>query len=359
MRGLVLNGPDDVRVETVPDPSILEPGDAIVRVTKAGICGTDLHFYHHAPSFGIVDGCRLGHEFVGVVEEVGPSVRRLKNGDKVLSPFSVSCGECRFCLENLHSSCIRGGMFGAGDMLWRQTGPVQGGQSEYVRVPLADGTLERVPEALADGMNDVRVLMLTDCLPAGYHGAAGAGIQPGDIVAVIGDGAVGLLAAHAAGLFGPAAVVLIGHHDDRLATAKQLGATQVMNARTGDAAALVAEVTSGEGSGAVVDTVGSPASMRFACEIVRPGGTLCCVGAGMFFGPPDLPWDLLHLRNISIRGGMTPVRRYLPRLLPLVEHGRLDPSPVVTDDLPLEQAPRGYDLMATRQPGTIKVAVSP
>jgi threonine dehydrogenase-like Zn-dependent dehydrogenase len=208
-------------------------------------------------------------------------------------------------------------------------------------------------------MNDIRVLMLTDCLPAGYHGAAGAGIQPGDTVTVIGDGAVGLLAVHAAGLFGPTAVVLIGHHDDRLSTGKQLGATHAMNARTGDAAALVTDLTSGEGPSAVVDTVGSPASMRFACEIVRPGGTLSCVGAGMFFGPPDLPWDLLHLRNISIRGGMTPVRRYLPRLLPLVKHGRLDPSPVVTDDLPLEQAASGYDLMATRHPGTVKVAVSP
>jgi threonine dehydrogenase-like Zn-dependent dehydrogenase len=148
MRGVVFNGIDDVRVETVPDPSIREPTDAIVRVAKAGICGTDLHFYHFGPSFGFSPGCRLGHEFIGVVEEVGREVGRLQPGDKVLSPFSISCGQCSFCREGLYTSCVRGGLFGGGG-LWGQDGPVQGGQSQYVQVPMAEGTLELIPQNCA------------------------------------------------------------------------------------------------------------------------------------------------------------------------------------------------------------------
>jgi threonine dehydrogenase-like Zn-dependent dehydrogenase len=307
MRGLIFNGPDDVRVETVPDPSILTPNDALIRVTKAGICGTDLHLYHHGLSFGISRGCRLGHEFIGVVEEVGAEVR---------------------------------------------------GQSEYVRVPLADGTLELVPESLADEANDIRVLMFTDNFPTGYHAAVGAELHPGDVVLVIGDGAVGLLATHAASLFGPAALVLIGHHDDRLTIGEHLGATHLVNSKTGDAGALVGELTGGLGPNAVIDCIASPESMRFACETVRPGGTVSWVGMCVFFGAPDIPWDLAWLRNLQLRGGMAPVRRYLRHLWPLLEQGRIDPSPVVTDDLPLEEAATGYALMSNREAGSVKVAVS-
>lgn len=358
MRGLIFNGPDDVRVETVPDPSILTPNDALIRVTKAGICGTDLHIYHDGPNFGISPGCRLGHEFVGVVEDVGAEVRRVKRGDKIMSPFTLSCGQCHFCREELYTSCVIGGVYGAGENFWLP-GPVQGGQSEYVRVPLADGTLEVVPESLADEANDIRVLMLTDNFSTGYHAAVGAELRPGDVVMVIGDGAVGLLATHAASLFGPAALVLSGHHDDRLAIGERLGATHVVNSKTGDPRALVAELTGGLGPNAVIDCIASPESMRLACETVRPGGTISWVGLGVFFDAPDIPWDLAFLRNLKFHGGMAIVRRYLRHLWPLLEQGRIDPSLVVTDDLPLKDAATGYTLMANREAGSLKVAVSP
>ena len=359
MRGLIFNGPDDVRVETVPDPSILTPGDALIRVTKAGICGTDLHICHHGPNFGISPGCRLGHEFVGVVEDVGADVRRVTRGDKVMSPFTVSCGQCHFCREELYTSCKTGGVYGAGETFWRYEGPVQGGQSEYVRVPLADSTLDRVPDGLADEANDIRVLMFTDNFPTGYHAAVGADLHPGDVVLVIGDGAVGLLATHATSLFGPAALVLTGHHDDRLAIGERLGATHVVNSKTGDPGALAGELTDGRGPNVVIDCITSPESMRFACETVRPGGTVSWVGMGVFFGAPNIPWDLAWLRNLQLRGGMAPVRRYLRHLWPLLEQGRIDPSAVVTDILPLEEAATGYALMARRKAGSVKVAVSP
>jgi threonine dehydrogenase-like Zn-dependent dehydrogenase len=331
----------------------------LVRVTKAGICGTDLHFYHYGHNFGISPGCRLGHEFVGVVQDVGAEVRRVKQGDKVMSPFTFSCGQCHFCREELYTSCMAGGVYGAGKNFWRHEGPVQGGQSEYVRVPLADGTLELVPPSLADDANDIQVLMLTDNFPTGYHAVVGAGLRPGDIVLVIGDGAVGLLATHAASLFGPAALVLTGHHDDRLSIGERLGATHVVNSKTGDPGALIGELTGGLGPNAVIDCITSPESMRFACETVRPGGTISWVGMGVFFGAPDVPWDLAFLRNLKLHGGMAVARRYLRHLWPLLEQGRIDPSPVVTDDLPLEKAATGYALMASREAGSVKVAVSP
>lgn len=362
MRGIVFNAPGDMRVETVPDPRIVNPTDAIVRVTLAGICGSDLHIYHHGDAFGFTAGCRVGHEFVGVVEEVGADVRGVKPGDKVASPFWISCGGCHFCREELHTSCIHGGAYGF-QPFWPEAaagGPVEGAQSEYVRVPFADGTLERVPESLAADADDARVLPLTDVFATGYHAATLADIRPGDTVAVIGDGAVGLCAAQAASLFGAASIVLLGHHDDRLGIGAQMGATDTINTSNGvDAAAAIAELTGGLGPNAVLATIASPDAMSFACETVRPGGTVAYVGMESFLGAPDLPWTTAFLRNLTIRGGLAPVRRYLRHFWPLLERGRIDPSPVLTQDLPLEDGARGYELMASRADGTVKVALTP
>jgi threonine dehydrogenase-like Zn-dependent dehydrogenase len=360
MRGIVWNGVYDVRVETVPDPTIVAPTDAIVRVTKASICGTDLHVYNHGDAFGIAPGSRLGHEFVGVVEDVGHDVRHVKPGDKVISPFWISCGQCHFCRNELYSACTAGGAYGFGDQFWPADGPVQGGQSEYVRVPMANGTLERIPESLAAEDNDLRVLPLSDVLATGYHAVLGADLQPGDTVLVIGDGAVGLLAAHAARLFQPAAIVLAGHHDDRLEIGKALGATHTINSRQGDdVAAVVRELTDGLGADAVLDCVSTSQSMRMASEIVRPGKIVSWVGMGVFFSPPDIPWDLAFFRNLKFHGGASLPRKYFQHLWPHLETGRIDPSPVLTHDLPLTEGANGYEMMAQRKTGSIKVAVSP
>jgi threonine dehydrogenase-like Zn-dependent dehydrogenase len=358
MRGLVFNAPGDVSVENVADPSIMEPGDVIVRVTKAGICGSDMHIWNHGDAFGFSPGCRLGHEFVGVVEEVGPEVTRFRPGQKVASPFWISCGHCHFCRKGLFTSCVAGGCYGF-QAFWPGGGDVQGGQSEYVRVPMADGTLEPVPEALAGDANDSRVLPLTDVFTTAYHAVRGAEVRPGDRVVVVGDGAVGLLACHAARLRDPAAVILLGHHDDRLEVGRRLGATHTVNTGQADPADLVAEVTDGVGPEAVIDAVSSADSMVYATNTVQPGGTVSWVGMEVFLAAPQVPWDVCFLRNITIRGGVAPVRRYLTELWPLLEEGRIDPSPVLTHDLSLEEAAAGYPIMARREEGSVKVAITP
>ncbi len=359
MRGIVFRAPGDVAVETVPDPGILEPGDAVVRVTKAGICGSDMHIYNHGDAFGFDPGCRLGHEFVGVVEEVGPDVRRVRPGQKVASPFWISCGTCHFCRKGLQTSCLHGGAYGF-QAFWPGGGEVQGGQSQFVRVPFADGTLEPVPESLAEDANDLRVLPLVDVYTTAHHAVQGAEVREGQTVLVIGDGAVGLLACQAAALEGPAEIVLLGHHDDRLEVGRRLGATRTINtAGREDVAADVAEATGGFGPEAVIDAVSSAESMRFATNTVQPGGTVSWVGMEVFLGAPEVPWDVCFLRNLTIRGGVAPVKRYLSGLWPLLEGGRIDPSPVLTHDLGMEEAASGYGRMAHREAGCVKVAVSP
>jgi alcohol dehydrogenase len=358
MRGLVFNAPGDVAVQDVLDATMLAPTDAIVRVTKAGICGSDMHIYNHGDAFGFECGCRLGHEFVGVVEAVGADVRLVRPGQRIVSPFWISCGECHFCRRGLFTSCVRGGCYGF-QAFWTMGGDVQGGQSEYVRVPFADGTLVPVPDDLAD-VDDTVLLPLVDVFTTAYHAARGSEVGPGDTALVIGDGAVGLLACQAARLLGAEHVVLTGHHDDRLAVGARLGATHTVNT-SGDATAdeVLAGLTGGFGPDVVIDAISSADSLAQAARTVTPGGTVSWVGMEVFLGAPQLPWDLCFLRNLTIRGGVAPVRRYLPELWPMVADGRLDPSPVLTHDLPLEDAARGYEIMATRAEGSVKVCVTP
>ncbi len=359
MRGIVFNGPRDIQVENVPDPSIVEPTDALVRVTKGSICGSDLHIYNHGDAFGFSGGCRLGHEFCGVVEAVGSDVRRVRVGQKVLSPFWISCGDCAYCRAELYTSCVTGSCFGF-QPFWTAGGEVEGGQSEFVRVPFADGTLEPVPESLSGDEHDTRVLPLADVFCTAYHAAVGAGIAPGDTVLVVGDGAVGLLACQAAGLFGAANIVLSGHHDDRLALGRRLGATHTVNTASGNGLPeLLGELTNGFGPASVIDCISSAESIASACGTIRPGGTVSWVGMEVFLGSPSVPWDVAFLRNLTVRGGVCPSRRYIRHLWPLIESGRLDPSPVFTHDLPLSEAASGYGIMAAREAGSVKVAVTP
>lgn len=365
MKGIVYRAQGDMQVEEVSDPSILEPTDAIVKVTKAAICGSDLHILNFGDAFGVESGSRVGHEYIGVVEEVGADVTHVKPGDKVLSPFWISCGSCHFCETGLSTSCENGGCLGFQPM-FPGGGPgnaelVQGGQSQYVRAPLAPGSLDPVPESLADGANDLKVLPLTDVFGTGYHAAKCAGVQPGSHVVVVGDGAVGLCAAQSSKALGAETVTVMGHHDDRLTVAERMGATHTLNT-TGDegaAAEHAKAVSGGLGPDAVIAAIASPETMAWAAENVRPGGGIGWVGMEVFLEGPQIPWDQVFFKNVSINGGVAPVKDYLPELWPLLENGTVDPSPVMTHDLTMDDAARGYDIMNNREEGSVKVAISP
>ena len=358
MKGIVFEGNGKMTVETVPDPSIQQPGDVIVRVTKAGICGSDLHILNHGEAFGFAHGCRIGHEFVGEVVEVGADVTSLRVGDKVCAPFWISCGDCHFCRKGLQTSCLHGGCFGF-QAFWPGDGAVQGGQSQFVRVPMAEGTLDRVPESIADDANDHRLLPMTDVFPTAYHAVRCADVSPGDNVVVVGDGAVGLLAAHAARLFDPKSIVLLGHHHDRLAIGRELGATHTIDTRAGSPEDMLKDLTDGLGADRIVLAISSPETMAFAVDQIQAGGAISWVGMEVFLGAPEIPWDAAFMKNITISGGVAPVKRYLPELWLLLESGRIDPSPVLTHDLPLGDGAEGYAVMNSRQEGSVKVALSP
>ncbi len=361
MRGLTFQGARDVRVEEVDDPAIEQPADAIVRVTMAGICGSDLHVFNAGEAFGFPAGSRLGHEFVGTVEEVGPEVRGLSPGDRVMSSCSVACGDCTWCREGLASSCVRWSLFGWAPRVWQHGGPVQGGQSDLVRVPLAGSTLHRMPEALAGPEREATLLPLVNVMSTGWHGLTAAGAAPGQSVVVIGDGAVGLAGVHGARAKGAERIVCLGHHADRLATATELGATLVVDSRDDEEIReAVMEHTGGEGAHVVIDSISGPASMATAHACVRPGGTIACLGMDHFMGKtPSVNWFDQFLRNISVTGGLVPGKRYFPELLDLVERGEIDPAPMLSHRLPLGEAAEGYRLMADRVDGVVKVALQP
>ncbi|MDO8105903.1 zinc-dependent alcohol dehydrogenase family protein [Isoptericola sp. b441] len=337
MRAVLHHGLRDVRVATVPDPVLIEPTDALVRVTLACICGSDLWPYRNPTSPD--EPRRIGHEFVGVVEQVGPQVRTLAVGDLVIAPFMYSCGECEFCLAGLQTSCVRGGFYGAED--------VGGGQGERVRVPLADGTLVSAPV----GQDDPRLpalLTLSDVMATGHHAAVNAGVGPGAHVAVIGDGAVGLCGVLAARRLGAERILLLSSHEDRAAIGRAFGATDVV-AERGDAA-VQAVLALGDGRGVphVMECVGMQGSWDTALGIVRAGGSIGYVGVpnGVHEG---LDLSRIFRRNVTIAGGVAPARAYLPELLTDVLDGTIDPSPVFDLELPLEQAPQGYAAMDERR----------
>jgi threonine dehydrogenase-like Zn-dependent dehydrogenase len=361
MKGLTFHGTADVRVDDVPDATLQDPADAVVRVELAGICGSDLHIYDRGDAFAFSPGSRLGHEFIGVVEEVGADVKGFSPGDRVLASVSVACGECVPCREGMSSSCVRWSLFGWAPRTWKHGGDVQGGQSEFVRVPLAATTLHRVPEELAAPDRARTLLPIVDVMSTGWHGLTRAGVQPGQAVVVIGDGAVGLGAVHGAMAKGAEAVICLGHHPDRLATATQLGATAVLDSRDDEEIAqLVREHTGGQGAHAVIDTISGTGSMTTAHACVRAGGVVACLGMDHFNGrTPALNWRDQFLRNISVTGGLLPGKAYFPELLDLVVRGVIDPAPMISHELSLGEAPEGYRLMAERAEGVTKVALRP
>ncbi|MBA3523558.1 MAG: alcohol dehydrogenase catalytic domain-containing protein [Geodermatophilaceae bacterium] len=332
MRAAVFEGPGNVRIEEVPDPVIELDTDAVVRVTAAAIGGSDLWAYR---GYGLrAPGSRIGHEFVGVVEAVGRDVRTIRRGDFVLAPFTWSCGVCDFCRRGLTSSCVDGGWFSEPEH--------DGGQGEAVRVPHADGTLVVLPPGLTGA--EKRVLPLCDVLSTGHHAAVSAGVNHRSIVAVIGDGAVGLCAVLAARRLGAARVISVGHHPDRLALAAQFGAAETVEGSGLEAAEEVIALTGGVD--AVLECVGAQGAWDTAIAVAADGATIGYVGVPHLVERLDV--SLLFGRNIAVRGGVTPARHYIPDLLADVLDGTLDASPVFDLTVDLADLPDGYAMMDDR-----------
>jgi threonine dehydrogenase-like Zn-dependent dehydrogenase len=349
MRATVLHAPGDVRLETVDDPRILAGTDAIVRVVAACVCGSDLWPYRGVGT--AAEPSRIGHEFVGLVEEVGTDVRRVSPGMFVIAPFAFSDGTCVHCRHHIQTSCSAGGFWAHPD---RAGLPVDGGQGEIVRVPLADGTLVATPEVPDDAMIP-SLLTLSDVMSTGHHAAYSANVTRGTTVAVVGDGAVGLCAVLAARRLGAEQIIAMSRHADRQALATEFGATDVVAERGDEGVAKVRELTGGIGADAVLECVGTKESMAQAIRSARPGGRVGYVGLPA--GGPELPVGQLFRRNITVGGGVAPARAYLPELLGDVLAGTLDPGRVFDLELPLDQVGAAYAAMDERR--AIKALLRP
>ncbi|ANN16005.1 hypothetical protein SD37_10375 [Amycolatopsis orientalis] len=344
MKAAVLHGKHRLTVETVPDATLREPGDAVVRVVAAGICGTDLHGYRGLP--GPVQGPRCGHEFVGVVEDAGFDVSTLRPGALVVAPFNFADGTCPTCRTGLYSACASGGMFGVdGD----------GGQAEAVRVPFADANLVTVPV----DRNDERLpslLALTDTMATGLHAIRTGRVAPGSSVAVLGDGPVGLCAVLAAREAEAGRIILVGRHEDRLRRGEKFGATDTLLAAGTEGVAesvdFVRAATQGIGADVVVECGGSPQAQTTAFALCRDGGVVCVMGA-----PPMVDVSPVFLRGITLTGGLTPVRAYLPDLVEKVLAGSLNPGSIFDKSVSLDDIESGYEAMNAR--AATKVLVRP
>ncbi|HEX9292065.1 MAG TPA: zinc-dependent alcohol dehydrogenase family protein [Gemmatimonadales bacterium] len=344
MRATVMYGAGDVRIENVPDATIIEPTDAVVRVTRACICGSDLWPYKTMEPSD--NGRMMGHEAIGVVEAVGADVREIKHADLVVMPFAFSDGTCVFCHEGLQTSCVHGGFFGTVD--------VPGAQAEAVRVPQADGTLVVLPVGEDDALMP-SLLTLSDVMGTGHHAAVTAKVGPGKIAAIVGDGAVGLCGVIAAKRLGAEQVILLGRHPDRIALAREFGATDVVSERGDEAIERVRELTDGYGVHAVLECVGLEQSELTAIQIARPGGAVGRVGV-----PQDETMPASQpafYNNISVSGGPAPVRAYIEELLPDILEGSIEPGRVFDRVTGLDDVPDGYRAMNDRE--AIKVMVTP
>lgn len=390
MKAVCWHGRGDVRVDTVPDPQILNPGDIIVRITATAICGSDLHLYDgFIPS--MQSGDILGHEFMGEVVEVGREVKRLKTGDRVVVPFTISCGRCWFCEQTLWSLCDNSnpnaqavellygyspaGLFGYSHLF----GGYAGGQAQYARVPFADVGPVKVP----DGLPDEQVLFLSDIFPTGWMAAENAGIRPGDVVAIWGCGPVGQFTIKSAWLMGAARVIAIDTVPERLRMAEEQGRAETIDFLRENVLERLKEMTGGRGPDSCIDAVGieahgggsidavydrvkasvgletdRPHVLREAILACRKGGTVSL--PGVYGGLLDkIPFGAAFNKGLTFRMGQTHMQRYLRPLLEQVEKGEIDPSFVITHRLPLEQAPEAYRTFRDKRDGCIKVVMRP
>ncbi|MDE2070530.1 MAG: zinc-dependent alcohol dehydrogenase family protein [Gammaproteobacteria bacterium] len=342
MRATVMYKAGDVRIENVPDATIVNPTDAIVRVTRACICGSDLWPYKDLPP--TESGRPMGHEAIGVVEAVGREVRRVKVGDPVVMPFAYSDGVCEFCHAGLQTACVHGGFFGIGK--------VGGAQAEAVRVPLADGTLYPVPHGNDEELMP-SLLTLSDVMGTGHHAAVVARVDRGKKAAIIGDGAVGLCGIIAAKRLGAEQIILLGRHPDRIALAREFGATDIVSVRGEEAVERVRELTGGFGVHSVLECVGTGEAMQTAIGIARPGSAIGRVGVPHYDAIPQA--QPMFFGNIVVGGGPAPVRAYIEELLPDVLEGHIEPGRVFDRVIGLDGVPDGYRAMNERE--AIKVMI--
>ena len=389
MKALCWHGRNDVRIDNVPDPKILNPRDAIIKITATAICGSDLHLYNaFIPT--LMEGDILGHEFMGEVVELGSEVKNLQKGDRVVVPFTIACGQCFFCQKTMWSLCDNSnpnagmaekmygftpsGLFGFSHLL----GGYAGGQAEYVRVPFADVGPYKVPE----GLRDDQVLFLTDIFPTGYQAAENCNIQPGDTVAVWGCGPVGLFAIQSAYMLGAERVIAIDRYPERLQMAQQFGGAEVINYEQVDVGSTLKEMTGGRGPDSCIDAVGMeahgmtldniydkgmqmarigtdrPHVLRQAIMSCRKGGTVSI--PGVYGGLLNmLPIGAAHAKGLTFKMGQTHVHRYLPILMESIEKGRIDPSAIITHRVPLTDAPAAYAMFKNKTDGCVKVVMTP
>ena len=389
MKANCWHGKRDVRIEQVPDPAILNPGDAIVKVSSTAICGSDLHLYN-----GVVptmeQGDILGHEFMGEVVEVGSAVRKRKVGERVVVPFPIACGRCFFCEQQLYSVCENSnpnaymaekmwGHSGAGIFGYSHlTGGYAGGQAEYVRVPFADVGPIQVP----DELKDEQVLFLSDILPTGYMAAEACAIAPGQVVAVWGCGPVGQFAIQSAFLLGAERVIAIDHYPERLRMARELSGAETLHFDAVDVPDALREMTGGRGPDACIDAVGMeahgsgisyiydrlkqtmklesdrPTALREALIACRNGGVVSV--PGVYGGFSDkIPFGSIMNRSLTIKTGQTHVQRYMQPLLARIQRGELDPGAIISHHLSLDEAPHGYEIFQKKQEQCIKVVLHP
>jgi threonine dehydrogenase-like Zn-dependent dehydrogenase len=330
MRVTTIHGPRDIRLEERPTPTIEEPTDAIVKVSAGCICGSDLWPYRGEND--ITPGDTIGHEMIGIVEEVGRDVRQFKPGDFVIAPFCHSDNTCPNCRAGVTSACVNGNF-------------TTGGQGEYAKVSQADGSLVKTDGTPEDSMLP-SLLTLSDVFPTGWHCAVSAGVKPGDTVVVVGDGAVGLCAVLAAAQMGAERVVGMSRHPQRQEIARRFGATHIVAERGKEGAARIKDMTGGIGADAVLECVGTNDSMLQAFGSARAGSTVGFVGVPHGV---DLPVGKMFSKNVGLAGGVAPVRRYLPELLDLVTSGAVDPGLVFDTRLPLDDVAEGYRAMDERR----------
>lgn len=345
MRATVMHNAGDVRVEEVSDAAIKEPTDAVLRITRACICGSDLWPYKQMD--GSETPRRMGHEFIGVVEDVGSEVSSVARGDVVVVPFVWSDGTCDFCQEGLYTQCRQGSF-------WGGTPDSDGGQGEAVRVPFADGTLFRLPVEEDDALMP-SLLTLSDVLGTGHYAALSARVAPGATVAVIGDGAVGLCGVLASRRLGAERIIILGRHPDRTALAREFGATDVVAERGEEGVERVMELTAGTGAHSVLECVGYEQAFTTALSIVRPGGAIGWVGAPQYQAAPGVRRHFSA--NITIAGGPAPTRAFIAELLPDVLEGRIEPGRVFDQTVDLDGVPDGYRAMDERR--ALKVLIKP
>jgi threonine dehydrogenase-like Zn-dependent dehydrogenase len=336
MRAAVFVEPGKIEVAERPDPQIVQPTDAVVRVALACVCGSDLWFYRGQTPYEA--GRPVGHEFIGVVEDAGSQVSGLHKGDLVIAPFAYSDGACPHCRAGITTSCVRGGFWASGGM--------DGGQGEAVRVPFADATLVRIPGSGHSEEMMRSLLALSDVMGTGHHAAVSAGVTRGSTVAVVGDGAVGLCGVLAAARLGATRIIALSRHQDRQALAREFGATDIVAERGDAAAEAVMALTSGVGVDATLECVGTGQSMATAFSVARPGAMVGYVGVPHGV---EVPLETMFYRNVGMHGGSAPVRTYIPELMEDVLAGRIDPGRVVDFETDLDGIAEAYAAMDQRR----------